>query len=206
MKRVICCLPIILLAGNALAAVKYQETRQAAFLLDYAKGADYARLGIGLGLGAQVHGAGFGGAYYENLSFGHSDMNIQSLGVRGFKTQGNTDSDMGADLMLALSQTTLTSDKQDSYKRTGLSGRAVFHVPVWGSVTAFLGAELRPEWLSFNWDSAMFAEVGFVAGEDWRLQDNLSIYLHYHYQGMLNGDMTTQKLSSGSVVGLHWVW
>lgn len=203
MKRVSIGLSALLLLGHAHGATHHTESTDSAFLLEYSRGADLEQVGLGFGIHPQNTASGFGGLYYgeKKLNQGFK-TDIQTLGFRGFSTEGGVDDPRGADITLAISRT----ESKNGYKRTGFSGRGILHIPVYQRATWFIGADMRPTFLSFDWHNDVLSEIGFESGLNVRLLDDLSAYITYYHETRLNDDFSTSRFGQGVSAGFNLVW
>lgn len=203
MKKALWSSVLCLLWGSAQAAPIKHESNQAAFLLEYSKGADLEQFGVGLGIHPTDARSGFGGLYYGEKTL-RQDIrtDIQTLGFRGFSTEGGVDDPRGADLTLAISRT----ETNEGYQRSGFSARAIMYTPIAHRTTWFVGADLRPTFLSFDWSNDVLTEIGLEAGINVRLLDDLALYGLYYHETRWLDDLSTKRFASGVAAGINWVW
>ncbi|MBM6549500.1 hypothetical protein [Marinomonas ostreistagni] len=192
-----------LLLGSAQATTTQTHTSNAAFLLEYSKGAELEQFGVGVGVHPEDARSGFGGLYYsEKILRQSSKTELQTLGFRGFSTEGGVDDPRGADITLGLSRT----ETDTGYKRSGFSARAMLYTPIMARTTWYIGADVRPTFLSFDWHNDVLSEVGFETGINVRLLDDLSLYGFYYHETRWLDDLSTDMFGAGVAAGVNWVW
>lgn len=203
MKKTFIGSAFCLLFSSTEAATTHSHTQQTALLFEYSRGAELEQLGVGVGVHPQGARSGFGGLYYSEKTLEHDqDVEFQTLGFRGFSTEGGVDDPRGADLMLGISRTEIEGD----YKRTGFSARGMLYTPIFSRTTWYIGADLRPTFLSFDWHTEVLSEIGFETGINVRLLDNLSLYGFYYNETRWLDDLTTDTFGGGVAAGINWVW
>lgn len=203
MNKALLSSALCLLCCGADAATVKNETDQAAVLLEYSAGADMEQFGVGVGIHPVDTRSGFGGLYYGEKTLRQNvHTTIQTLGFRGFSTEGGIDDPRGADLTLGLSRT----ETDAGYKRSGFSARAVLYTPIMARTTWFIGADLRPTFLSFDWHNDVLTEIGVETGVNVRLMDDLALYGFYYHETRWLDDLSTQRFGGGVAAGLNWVW
>ncbi|WCN08592.1 hypothetical protein [Marinomonas mediterranea] len=182
------------------------------FMAEYQTGSDIDFWSVGLGVQPNDQPGSFGGIFYskmtlndeqsfEGTSLGERETTIDSFGVRGFSVSGTGDSPYGADMRIALSET-----KTQGYSRTGVEIGANFYGPLSGRLTWFCGATLRPEFLSFDWNSDVITEIGVNVGVDYRPIPGVGLFAKYYYENMLTDDLDSWNLGSGALIGLNLVF
>ncbi|SBS27035.1 hypothetical protein MAQ5080_00710 [Marinomonas aquimarina] len=202
MKRILGMLGLTLCASMASAATNTVENEVGTLLLEASAGADYTQFGVGIGIKPENNRPGFGGLYYEQVELDHGlETDIKMIGFRGFSVEGSSEDPRGADITMGLSQT-----ERGAYKRTGLSAKATLFMPIMSDVTWFIGGDVRPTFLSVDWDNDVFTELGLKVGVDWRLIRNLGVYGHYYHESIISDDFEEERLGSGFVAGVNLVW
>ncbi|MAF16729.1 MAG: hypothetical protein CMG93_12195 [Marinomonas sp.] len=202
MKQLLGVLGLTLATSMASAATKTVENNVGTLLLEGSVGSEYSQFGVGLGIKPENNRPGFGGLYYEQVDLDHGvGTRIQLLGFRGFSVEGNGEDPRGADITLGLSRT-----EHGDYKRTGLSGKAALFVPLTQKLTWTVGGDIRPTFLSFDWNNDVLTEFAVKAGLDWRLMDNLGVFGHYYHEGILSDSFDEERLGNGVVAGFNLVW
>ncbi|TDO99412.1 hypothetical protein DFP79_0394 [Marinomonas balearica] len=193
-------------------AVERREESNSTFMAEYQTGSDIEAWSLGLGVQPSDQPGSFGGIFYsqmtlndeqsfEGVSLGERETTINSLGVRGFSVNGTGDSSYGADMRIALSET-----KTQNYSRTGLEIGADFYSPLAKGLTWFGGMTLRPEFLSFDWNSDVITEIGVNVGLDYRPVSGVGIFAKYYYENMLTDNLDSWNLGSGTLIGVNLVF
>lgn len=186
----------------AVAATETVENEVGTVLLEASAGQDLSQFGIGLGIKPENNRPGFGGLYYEQIELDHGiDTDIKLIGFRGFSVEGTSEEPRGADITMGLSQT-----KRGDYKRTGLSGKATLFMPVTQSMTWFVGGDIRPTFLSIDWENNVLAELGLKVGMDMRLMKNVGVFAQYYHESILSDNLDEERLGNGFIAGLNLVW
>ncbi|TPE47742.1 hypothetical protein FJM67_14145 [Maribrevibacterium harenarium] len=207
-------LTFAVIGSLTIGGLQAREVQQedGAYLITLGAGQVNELYEIGIGIKPTDGRAGFGGLVFKRQSFndqqtlagkslGEQETTITSLGVRGFAIQVDSESNKGADLTFAVSQT-----QTGDYERTGMDIRGLFYAPIAPSVSWFAGASLRPEFLSFDWNTASFSELGLEAGIDWRLTPALGISGGYHREMIITDDLESWLLADGLEFSLQLIW
>ncbi|CUB02644.1 hypothetical protein [Marinomonas fungiae] len=202
MKRVFGVLGLTLCATMASAATNTVENKVGTLLLEGSSGTDYSQFGVGIGIKPENNRPGFGGLYYEQVELEHGiGADIKLLGFRGFSVEGSSDDPRGADITMGLSQT-----ESGDYKRTGLSAKATIFMPVMKDITWYIGGDIRPTFLSVDWDNDVLTELGLKVGIDWRVVKNIGVFGHYYHESIVSDDFDERRLGNGVVAGVNLVW
>lgn len=202
MQKWLGILGLSLCASMVSAATSTVENNVGTLLLESSVGSDYTQYGIGIGIKPENNRPGFGGLYYEQIELEHGlGTDIKTLGFRGFSIEGSSDDPRGADITMGISQT-----RHGAYKRTGLSGKATIFMPLSSAFTWYVGGDIRPTFLSVDWDSEVFTELGMKLGIDWRVMRNFGVYGHYYHESIITDDFDEERLGNGFVAGFNLVW
>lgn len=202
MKKIISVVGLLLCTNAAVAATNTVEKSVGTLLFEASVGADYSQFGVGLGIKPENNRSGFGGLYYEEIELDQGQgADIQSLGFRGFSVEGVDDESRGADIIMGLSKT-----RFGRYERTGFSARALIYMPLMTNTTWFIGGDIRPTFLSFDWDNDEITELGLQIGIDARLSKNIGLYGKYFHESIISDDFKEQRLGNGLVAGINIVW
>lgn len=202
MKRKFGILGLTLCASMAGAATNTVENKVGTLLLEGSAGVDYTQFGVGIGIKPENNRPGFGGLYYEQVELDHGvGTDIKLIGFRGFSVEGTSEDPRGADITMGVSQTV-----SGDYKRTGLSGKATLFMPLAEHMTWFVGGDLRPTFLSVDWENDVLTELALKVGVDWRVTKNIGLYGHYYHDSIISDDFEEERLGSGFVAGMNLVW
>lgn len=202
MMRIFGILGLTLCASMATAATNTVENNVGTLLLEASAGADYSQFGVGIGIKPENNRPGFGGLYYEQVELDHGvGADIKLIGFRGFSVEGSSADPRGADITMGVSRT-----ESGDYKRTGLSGKATLFMPLVQGVTWFVGGDLRPTFLSVDWDNDVLTELALKVGVDWRVMKNIGFYGHYFHDSIISDDFEEERLGNGFVAGVNLVW
>ncbi|SBT18446.1 hypothetical protein MGA5115_02577 [Marinomonas gallaica] len=202
MKKIISVVGLSLCANAAVAATETVENNVSTLLFEASAGADYSQFGLGIGIKPENNRSGFGGLYYEQVELKHRfETDIKTLGFRGFSVEGVGEEARGADITMGLSKTV-----SGDYKRTGFSARGLLHMPLFVNTTWFVGGDVRPTFLSFDWDNDALTELALQIGVDTRLAKNIGLYAKYYHESLILDDFEEHRLGSGFVAGINVVW
>lgn len=135
-------------------------------------------------------------------SLGEGETEILSIGAGGFGYLTNPNENGGAEFDFELSRTEIEGDNID-YKRTGIGFRTQLFVPVAAGLQANIGFNLRPYFLSPDWDDDSKLEFEYQGGLEYAFNWDVAVYAHYRYVALINSDDKEVKLAEGTVFGLR---
>ncbi len=182
--------------------------------LDLAQGDEMAQLRLGLGEtppgseGEKVTSM-FYLSYFksedtikvENVNLGEQDVEILAIGAGGFGYLKDPSLNGGAEFDFELSQTRI--DSLDNYKRTGIGFRTQLFIPVIAGLQTNIGFNVRPFFLSSDWDDQAQLEYEYQFGAEYAFSWDVAIYAHYRYVAVLHKNDNEIKLAEGSMFGLR---
>ncbi|MGR6873188.1 hypothetical protein ACU6U9_12965 [Pseudomonas sp. HK3] len=116
----------------------------------------------------------------EKQSLGKQEFEIITLGAGGFGYLANPTEHGGAEFDFEISQT--TSNALD-YDRTAAGMRAQVFLPVVSGLQANIGVNLRPFFLSGDWDDTAKLEYEYQAGLEIAFNWDIAVYAHYRFLG-----------------------
>jgi len=137
-----------------------------------------------------------------STSRGEGETEILSIGAGGFGYLTNPNENGGAEFDFELSRTKIEGDNID-YKRTGIGFRTQLFVPVVAGLQANIGFNLRPYFLSPDWDDDSKLEFEYQGGLEYAFNWDVAVYAHYRYVALINSDDKEVKLAEGTVFGLR---
>jgi len=135
-----------------------------------------------------------------NLGDGESETEILAIGTGGFGYLNDPNENGGAEFDFELSRTKI--DDLD-YKRTGIGFRTQVFLPVAAGLQANIGFNLRPYFLSPDWDDDSKLEFEYQGGLEYAFNWDVAVYAHYRYVALINADDKEVKLAEGTVFGLR---
>jgi opacity protein-like surface antigen len=136
----------------------------------------------------------------ENTNLGKQEFEILTLGAGGFGYLANPDEHGGAEFDFEISKT--SSDLYD-YDRTGVGMRAQLFLPVVSGLQANLGVNLRPYFLSGDWDDTAKLEYEYQAGLEFAFNWDIALYAHYRFVGAYLKNDDKLSMAEGTMFGLR---
>jgi len=182
--------------------------------LDLAQGDEMTQLRLGMGEtppgseGEKVTSM-FYLSYFESDDFlkvnkanlGEQKTEILALGAGGFGYLENPNLNGGAEFDFELSQTRI--DSQDNYKRTGIGFRTQLFIPIAAGLQSNIGFNIRPFFLSSDWDDQAQLEYEYQAGLEYAFTWDVALYAHYRYVALIAKNDDDVKLAEGSILGIR---
>lgn len=132
---------------------------------------------------------------------GEGETEILALGAGGFGYLSDPNQNGGAEFDFELSQTKI--DALNDYKRTGIGFRTQLFVPVVAGLQTNIGFNLRPYFLSPDWDDDSKLEFEYQGGLEYAFNWDVAVYAHYRYVALINSDDKEVKLAEGTIFGLR---
>lgn len=202
------------LLSSVLTALSFQATAEYDTLfLDLAQGEaiTHARIGIGetpRGEEGEKVTSMFYLGYFnsedivkvEGVNVGEQETEILTLGAGGFGYLEDHASNGGAEFDFELSKTTV--DAFD-YDRTGIGFRTQLFIPVVAGLQTNIGFNIRPFFLSPDWDDQAQLEYGYQAGLEYAFTWDIALYSHYRNVGFYDKDDNKYTLAEDMIFGLR---
>ena len=196
----------------ALSAVTAQAEYNTVFI-DAAQGEEMTHVRLGIGeTPAGEEGEKVTSMFY--LSYFNSDDNIKrgsthiaddetevlAIGAGGFGYLNDPNQNGGAEFDFELSRTEVEAL---DYKRTGIGFRTQLFVPVVAGLQTNIGFNLRPYFLSPDWDDDSKLEFEYQGGLEYAFNWDVAIYAHYRYVALIDSEDKEVKLAEGTLLGLR---
>ncbi|MEY8264578.1 MAG: hypothetical protein RPR98_10255, partial [Bermanella sp.] len=132
---------------------------------------------------------------------GEQKVEILALGAGGFGYLADPTLNGGAEFDFELSQTRI--DGLDDYKRTGIGFRTQLFIPIAAGLQSNIGFNIRPFFLSSDWDDQAQIEYEYQAGLEYAFTWDVALYAHYRYVALIAKNDDDVKLAEGSILGLR---
>ncbi len=182
--------------------------------LDMAQGEEMTQLRLGMGEtppgseGEKVTSM-FYLSYFESDDFlkvnkanlGEQKTEILALGAGGFGYLEDPKLNGGAEFDFELSQTRI--DALGNYKRTGIGFRTQLFIPIAAGLQSNIGFNIRPFFLSSDWDDQAQLEYEYQAGLEYAFTWDVAVYAHYRYVALIAKNDDDVKLAEGSILGIR---
>ncbi len=181
--------------------------------LDLAQGDEMTHLRLGIG---ETPGGGEGEkvtsmfflSYFKSddvikvnsTNSGEQETEILAIGAGGFGYLKDPSKNGGAEFDFELSQTKI--DFSD-YKRTGIGFRTQLFVPIAAGLQSNIGFNIRPFFLSPDWDDDSKLEYEYQAGLEYAFSWDVAVYAHYRYVALIDKNDDDVKLAEGTLLGLR---
>lgn len=213
MKSFFTCLMAPVISVSALSWSWAAHAEYNTLFMDLAAGEDMSHYRLGIGdtqkgvEGDKVTSMIYLGyfesddtAKLEKTNLGKQEFEIITLGAGGFGYLANPDDHGGAEFDFEISQT--TSDLYD-YDRTSVGMRAQLFLPVVSGLQANLGVNLRPFFLSGDWDDTAKLEYEYQAGLEFAFNWDIALYAHYRFVGAYLKNDDKLSMAEGTMFGLR---
>jgi len=135
----------------------------------------------------------------DGVNLGSQQVEIIALGTGGFGYLENPYKNGGAEFDFELSKT--TSDIID-YDRTAIGFKTQLFIPVVAGFQTNIGFNLRPFFLSTDWDDQADLEVEYQAGIEYAFNWDVALYSHYRKLDIHAAD-STATLTEDVVFGFR---
>jgi len=204
------------LLSTVLTAVSFQASADYDTLfLDLAQGDAITNARIGIGEtprgeeGEKVTSMFYLGYYQSddlvkfedsNIPTSSHEVEIMTLGAGGFGYLENPNKNGGAEFDFELSKTTV--DSLD-YDRTGIGFRTQLFIPMVAGFQTNIGFNLRPFFLSPDWDDQAQLEYEYQAGFEYAFNWDIALYSHYRTVGLYDNDDNKVTLAEDLIFGLR---
>ena len=136
----------------------------------------------------------------ENDNLGEQETTIFSIGAGGFGYLEHPDKNGGAEFDFELSNTKV--DSMD-YDRTGIGFRTQLFIPMVAGLQTNIGFNIRPFFLSPDWDDQAQLEYEYQAGFEYAFNWDIALYSHYRTVGLYNNDDDKVTLAEDLIFGLR---
>jgi hypothetical protein len=123
----------------------------------------------------------------DDVNMGSDTVEILTLGTGGFGYLNEPYKNGGAEFDFELSNTKLD---QTDYDRTAIGFKTQLFIPVIAGLQANFGFNLRPFFLSADWDDQADLEVEYQAGIEYAFNWDIALYSHYRKLDAHSGDVT----------------
>lgn len=213
MKSFFTCLMAPVISVSALSWSWAAHAEYNTLFMDLAAGEDMSHYRLGIGdtqkgvEGDKVTSMIYLGyfesddtAKLEKTNLGKQEFEIITLGAGGFGYLANPNDHGGAEFDFEISQT--TSDLYD-YDRTSVGMRAQLFLPVVSGLQANLGVNLRPFFLSGDWDDTAKLEYEYQAGLEFAFNWDIALYAHYRFVGAYLKNDDKLSMAEGTMFGLR---
>ena len=135
-----------------------------------------------------------------DANLGEQDVEILAIGAGGFGYLDDPTKNGGAEFDFEWSKTTI--DSLD-YERQGLGLRTQIFIPVVAGLQSNIGFNLRPFFLSPDWDDQSQLEYEYQAGFEYAFNWDVAVYAHYRYIALIDTQDENVKLAEGTLLGLR---
>lgn len=135
-----------------------------------------------------------------DANLGEQDLEIIAIGAGGFGYLDDPNKNGGAEFDFEWSQTTIESL---NYERQGLGLRTQIFIPVVAGLQSNIGFNLRPFFLSPDWDDQSQLEYEYQAGVEYAFNWDVAVYAHYRYVALIDTQDNNVKLAEGALFGLR---
>ena len=139
-------------------------------------------------------------AKLEDTNLGTQKFEILTIGAGGFGYLANPAQHGGAEFDFEISQT--TNDALD-YERTAAGMRAQLFLPIVSGLQANVGVNLRPFFLSGDWDDTAKLEYEYQAGLELAFNWDIAVYAHYRFLGAYLDNDDKLTMAEGVTFGLR---
>ena len=141
-------------------------------------------------------------AKLEKTNLDTQEFEIITIGAGGFGYLANPTEHGGAEFDFEVSQTKATSGQYD-YERTAAGMRAQLFLPVISGLQANVGVNLRPFFLSGDWDDTAKLEYEYQAGLEMAFNWDIAVYAHYRFLGAYLKNDDKLSMAEGVMLGLR---
>jgi hypothetical protein len=124
----------------------------------------------------------------DGVNQGSDTVEILTLGAGGFGYLNEPHKNGGAEFDFELSNTKFD---QTDYDRTAIGFKTQLFIPVAAGLQANIGFNLRPFFLSTDWDDQADLEVEYQAGIEYAFNWDIALYSHYRKVDIHTEDVTT---------------
>lgn len=124
----------------------------------------------------------------DGVNQGSDTVEILTLGAGGFGYLNEPHKNGGAEFDFELSNTKFD---QVDYDRTAIGFKTQLFIPVAAGLQANIGFNLRPFFLSTDWDDQADLEVEYQAGIEYAFNWDIALYSHYRKVDIHTEDVTT---------------
>lgn len=213
MKSFFTCLMAPVISVSALSWSWAAHAEYNTLFMDLAAGEDMSHYRLGIGdtqkgvEGDKVTSMIYLGyfesddtAKLEKTNLGKQEFEIITLGAGGFGYLANPDDHGGAEFDFEISQTT---NEALDYERTSVGMRAQLFLPVVSGLQANLGVNLRPFFLSGDWDDTAKLEYEYQAGLEFAFNWDIALYAHYRFVGAYLKNDDKLSMAEGTMFGLR---
>lgn len=213
MKSFFTCLMAPVISVSALSWSWAAHAEYNTLFMDLAAGEDMSHYRLGIGdtqkgvEGDKVTSMIYLGyfesddtAKLEKTNLGKQEFEIITLGAGGFGYLANPNDHGGAEFDFEISQTT---NEALDYERTSVGMRAQLFLPVVSGLQANLGVNLRPFFLSGDWDDTAKLEYEYQAGLEFAFNWDIALYAHYRFVGAYLKNDDKLSMAEGTMFGLR---
>lgn len=138
----------------------------------------------------------YSGVFYSAQEI-TENRDIESIGIIAYNLSNLTSSKWGGEATVSLSET-----KDVSYERTGFEFGLVLHHYLLNNLNAFVGLDIRPTILSFDWNDDFVSETTSKVGLNYNLFQSVNIYGQYKISSELKSNYNLSSLSDYFQIGV----
>jgi opacity protein-like surface antigen len=136
----------------------------------------------------------------EDTNLGAQEFEILTIGAGGFGYLANPSDHGGAEFDFEISN---TKNNELDYDRTSVGMRAQLFLPVASGLQANVGVNLRPFFLSGDWDDTAKLEYEYQAGLEFAFNWDIALYAHYRFVGAYLKNDDKLSMAEGTLFGLR---
>jgi hypothetical protein len=114
----------------------------------------------------------------DNVNLGTQKVEIIAIGAGGFGYLDDPQKNGGAEFGFELVNTKF-KDQSSEYDKSGLGFKTQLFIPIAGGLQSNIGFNLRPFFLSTDWDDQSDLEVEYQAGLEYAFNWDVALYTHY---------------------------
>lgn len=136
----------------------------------------------------------------EDSNEGELETEILTIGAGGFGYLEDPNKNGGAEFDFEFSKTTV--DAFD-YDRTGIGFRTQLFIPMVAGLQTNIGFNIRPFFLSPDWDDQAQLEYEYQAGFEYAFNWDIALYSHYRTVGLYDKNDDKVTLAEDLIFGLR---
>jgi len=137
----------------------------------------------------------------DNVNLGNQKVKILAIGAGGFGYLDDPMKNGGAEFGFELVNTQF-DDGGIVYDKSGLGFKTQLFIPLTGGFQSNIGFNLRPFFLSADWDEQSDLEVEYQAGFEYAFNWDVAFYSHYRKLEIHTEDQTI-SFAEDAVIGLR---
>ncbi|WP_396587043.1 hypothetical protein [Bermanella sp. R86510] len=137
---------------------------------------------------------------HEDVNMGNHEVEVISLGTGGFGYLQDPQKQGGAEFDFEISQSKAESL---DYERTAIGFRSQLFLPIAAGFQANVGFNLRPFFLSTDWDDSADLEYEYQAGLEYAFNWDVALYSHYRTLKIITKNDKDRTLAEDVIFGLR---